>query len=101
MGQSPQGFSPTQRTTSNRGKLRVREVVPSREKHTKWLPSAKQSAQNTYVQVTVYRFNRFFLGLFVCAQTYTNVITVSEERTHVFEAFGEGGFGERKRKGRK
>lgn len=37
----------------------------------------------------------------VCAKTYMNVITVSEERTHVFEAFGERGFGERRRKGRK
>lgn len=32
MGQSPQGFSPTQRSISNRGKLRGREVGPPQGK---------------------------------------------------------------------
>lgn len=100
MGQNPQGFKSTQGTIGNCGMLRAREVVLPREKHTDWLSSARWSALNTYVQATLYRLNRFDVGIYVCANTYMNVIIFSEERSHEFEAFWEEGFGELKQKGR-
>lgn len=56
----------------------MEELVLPREEHTNWLFSDKQSAQKTYLQVTLYGINRLYLGIYT--HTHMHAITISGEK---------------------
>lgn len=60
---NPQALKPTQRTIGHRVKLGIEEVVFLREEHNNLLFSAKQSSLKTYIQISLYRLNRLYLGM--------------------------------------
>lgn len=68
-------------------------VVLSREEHTNWMSSAKESALKTYTQVTVYRGNRYIWEyICVCVHVYNAHIHAisAEERDHDFDGEWRG-----------
>lgn len=60
---NPQVLKPTQRTIGHRVKLGIEEVVFLREEHNNLLFGAKQSSLKTYIQISLYRLNRLYLGM--------------------------------------
>lgn len=69
IGETPQVFDPTQRTTGNRGKLGVEEVALPTDEHTNELVSDKWSAVKTYIEVTY---------MYTCI--YMHMITILKRR---------------------
>lgn len=57
------GLNPTQRTAGHRGKIWMKGVALPRKEHTHWLSSTKWSALKTYIQVTLYAFDRLYWGI--------------------------------------
>lgn len=98
IGKRPQGLNPTQGTT---GKAGSGKVVPPRDEHTNWLFSVKRSALKTYIQVTSYGLNKFYLGICMYKHTYMHVIKISGRRGRDLKEWGGicGRVGGQKEKG--
>lgn len=61
-------------------KLGAGEVTLPKEEHASELCGVKRSALKTYVRVTLYRFNRLYLGIYVHINTHMQAITVDVNR---------------------
>jgi hypothetical protein len=45
--------------------LSLREIVFPEKEHTNWLFSTKEPTLKTYIQITLYRLSRIYLGLYM------------------------------------
>ena len=57
----------------------ARGLLLSMEDHTNWMSSAKESALETYLQVTLYRFNRYIwecVCVCMCVYKYINACNI-------------------------